>query len=240
MHNYFLDITEHAERNSPNEVCGFLHPDGNHSLSYTPVRNLASLESFAVNTSDVVAAYAKGPIAAFVHSHCQHDATFSDPDLDNLNRTRLPWFVYSTKSHTFNFRRPTGVCPPFEGREFIMGLNDCAGLVMDYFQRFFNYAFPYFTRPLATIELGYAYDCISLRNAGFQEVTGPTKPHDVILMRLGFDKPVTHVGVLVREGLLLHQLKGTVSSIEQYSGQWQRLTRFVFRHPEFTSKLPVL
>lgn len=240
MHNYFADISEYAERNAPNEICGFLHNDGQQSLRFTPARNLLSAEEFMVDPADVIKAYNLGPIEVFVHSHCTNDEKFSDVDLESLDRTRVPWLVYSTKSKLFNFRRPTGLVPTLQGRQFILGLHDCAGLVMDYFLRFFDVRFPYFTRTQTVLNLGYPWDCVTLHNYGFRPVEGPVRPHDIVLMKFAFGLPVVHTGVIVKDDLLLHHVRGKVSAVEQYSGAWSRLTQFIYRHPEFTSKLPVL
>lgn len=222
-------------------MCGFLHYDGKGSLKFSRATNLLKLDQFHVDPHDVITAYSSPNLMAFVHSHCQHDPVFSDADIEYLNRTRIPWFIYSTKTHTFNFKRPDGIFPPFVGREFIVGLHDCAGLVMDYFLKFFSLPIPFFVRTASTMAFGYPLDCVTLLNLGFEEVKdGSSRVHDVVLMQTQFGKPITHVGVVVREGLLLHQMYGRVSAMETYAGLWTRLTKLTFRHPKFTSKLSVL
>lgn len=238
MNNYLTEIMEYAERAAPNEICGFLHPDGQGSMKFVHARNTQKLEEFLVDQRDVIAAYARGSVYAFAHSHCQHDHIFSDADLECINATRVPWFVYSLKSRQFNFRRPDGCIPPFVGREFILGMNDCVGLVTDYFSKTHGFTFPFFTRTPTNLHLGYSLDVNLMYNSGFSEVKdGSLRPSDVVFMKFKFDAPVTHCGVINGDGLLLHQVQGTVSSADKYEGAWKRMTKFVFRSPKFTSKL---
>lgn len=241
MHNYFVDITQLAERSSPSEICGFLSPDNAGSLSFTACRNIAAspVEEFQAHFEDVALAYKHGVPAAFVHSHCQHGHEFSEADIAGMENSGIPWFLYSTKTRQFNFRRPIKTVPPLIGRSFVLGLRDCVAIVADYYELAFGVRFPFFVRTWETVNTGFPLDCSFLQNAGFSAVQGQEPvPNDIVLMAGRTDMPVTHVGVVLNEGLLLHQVHGKISGVEQYKGSpWQRMTRLVFRHPEFTSKL---
>ncbi len=241
MHNYFVDISALAERSNPNEICGFLTPDNAGSLAFMACRNIASTpaEEFQAHFEDVALAYRHGVPAAFVHSHCQHGHEFSEADEANMTNSGIPWFLYSTKTRQFNFRRPLKTVPPLVGRSFVLGLRDCVAVVADYYELAFGLRFPFFVRTWETINIGFPMDCAYLQAAGFKLIDGQDAiPNDIVLMAGRSDTPVTHVGVIVKDGLLLHQVHGKISGVEQYKGSpWQRLTRLVFRHPEFTSKL---
>lgn len=241
MNNYLAEISELADKFNPNEICGFLHFDGAGSLRFYNVRNCLKGEQFVVDPNDVRSAFASGTVGAFAHSHCANDEAFSEADIESINITQVPWFVYSTKSRRFNFRRPDNVYPPLVGREYILGMHDCVGLIADYFKKFYDLSFPFFCRTHDMMSHGYPLDHVLLLRLGFQEVkTDKPEINDVVLIRFNFNLPVTHAGVIVKDDLLLHQITGKVSCVEQYSGVWERMTRFVFRHPKFTSKLSVL
>lgn len=241
MYNYFVDISNLAERLSPEEICGFLLPDNNGSLAFTACRNTAKspVEEFSAHFDDVALAYTHGVPAAFVHSHCQHGHEFSDADVAGMENTGIPWLLYSTKTKQFNFRRPLRTVPPLVGRTFTLGLYDCVSLVTDYYEKAFSVRFPFFVRTWETVNNGFPFDCAYLQNAGFRQIDGrDVRPNDVVLMSARQSVPVTHVGVIVKDDLLLHQVHGKVSSVEPFKGSpWERMTRLVFRHQEFTSKL---
>lgn len=239
FHNYFTDLAVYAEKLSPNEATGFLHRTGEGSLRFEPVRNQASLEEFIVSPKDALTNIQNGAFA-FFHSHCQSDSTFSDLDLSGIENTSIPWLLYSTKDHHFNFRRPKGMFPPFEHREFIVGVQDCVTLAGDYYEKFFGLRFPFFARPPSSIEMGFALDQSVLFNMGFERIDGPARTHDLVLMSNPFKRVVNHVGVVLKDDLLLHQQFGNVSGITQYTDTLKACTRFVFRHPKFTSKLSML
>lgn len=241
MHNYFVDISTFAETQKPSEICGFLVPDHAGSMAFEACRNVAAspTEEFVAHMEDIATAYRHGVPSAFVHSHCLTGHEFSKADEAGMQNSGIPWLLYSTKTQQFNFRRPLATVPPLVGRSFVLGMQDCVAIVVDYFEKAFGVRFPFFVRSWETVNNGFPFDCAYLQGAGFEQIVGEAvRPNDVVLMAKRSDCPVTHAGVIVKDCLLLHQVHGKVSSVEAYDGSpWERLTRLVYRHPEFTSKL---
>lgn len=238
LNNYFAEIVDAAEGSAPHEITGFLHRDGKGSLRFDRTQNTKQHEEFAVDPTEALRHLSVGTAFCFVHSHCQTPHVFSEHDLSSIRTTAMPWILYSTRTHSFNFKRPPGNLPPLEGREFILGLQDCVTLVSDYYETQGLPAWPFFTRPPSSLEHGDPLDHAIIQGQGFiRSSTEDLTVGDLLMIAVGFRGQPNHLAVYLGEGLILHQLVGNVSSKCLYEGAWRRMTKFAYRHPKFTSKL---
>lgn len=238
LHNYFADLTTLAETTAPREAVAFLFYDGAGSLQVEAAANQATgAEQFSVSPLATRQAMSRPDYYGFFHSHCQSGATFSEMDLLQMRVSACPWLLYSTETHTFNWQCPPTHTNALVGRRFILGVQDCAALVSDFYARYFSIHFPFFARPPLFLDTGYTLTRQLAQQHGFVEVAGPAQPNDMLFFQWRVGQPITHVGVLLRENRLLHQVCKQVSLIEQFSAAWQDRVVAIYRREDFTSKL---
>lgn len=240
MNNYFETLSSYAEQSPRSEVVGFLYPNAQHSMDFRPVPNTTSGEMFAVDPADVMAAYTNGA-ACFFHSHCVNGAEFSVNDSESCDASGLPWLLYSLPARQFNMRYPKNYSPaPYVARSFVLGFQDCVSLVCDYFRKEFKVHFPFFVRTASSLVSGWPFDAAILNFFGFKAIDpySELRQNDILLMAPKADLPASHVGVMLDGNHMLHQRVKTLSEVCDVA-PFKRMTRAVFRHPDFTRKVSV-
>lgn len=231
----FSTIVQHAEAEAPKECCGLLlRTESGGGYDVWACRNAhADPENFfQIPVKDHLAAVATGRLVAYYHSHPKTGHQFSPADLAVSEAACLPLYVYSLVTQRFSLHEPTGRPVPLEGRFFVFGLHDCAGLVMDYHRQRLNILMPEMTgeeRQMKHLTDGFPRMDDYLERAGFVTVPTPVE-HSVVLMSLTGNGLINHCAVMVKDGNILHQLMYRTSRLDQYGGYWQERTVKVVKH----------
>lgn len=231
----FAEIVRQAEAEAPRECCGFLLRTVNgNGYEVLPCRNTADepTEFFRINSSEHLNALNTGRLAAYYHSHPKTSEQFSPADKAVSEAALLPLYVYSLVTQQFNLHEPKGRCLPLEGRFFVFGLHDCAGLVIDYHRCRLNIDLPAMLPEERTVKHltdGFANLDQYLQRGGFVEVKGPST-NAVVLMSLNGTGLVNHAAVLVDPSTILHQLMYRTSRLDLYGGYWQERTVKFVKH----------
>lgn len=243
-------MKRHAVADYPRESVGFVvMREGKET--YVPAKNVApensSTDHFVVHPQEYSDVEDSGQIVMFIHSHPNASAKPSEADLVSCEASNLPWGIISVYkdlgtgeivAHDPMTFEPSGYEAPLIGRRFYHGVTDCYTLVRDYYKRVVDIELPQFDRPdfwwenPNTLSLYVA----NFTEAGFVQVDGPPRIHDVIIMEIRSQAGPNHAGVMYDEHTMLHHLFGQLSGRVPYGGYWQEHTALVVRHKELIGR----
>jgi len=233
------EFLAHAADDYPNEACGVLARNED-DLRYIRCQNIAAnpREDFTLCPHDLGDAEAWGDVVGIVHSHPDATTQPSDRDQAMCDSTGLPWHIVSYPEGDFRT-----ICPreevPLIGRPFVLGVYDCWGLIMSYFQqehgielRDYRVDFPWWEEGRTE---NFYQDC--WHECGFREFAGPPQPGDMVIMQVQAPR-WNHAGILLEGNMLLHHLYGRLSQRTPYGGYWRERTMKIVRHKDLMRAYP--
>ena len=232
------DIRRHAEEQYPREACGLLIDDlGIGRRVYVPCRNNAARPDmhFIMNQTDQSEARKRGAVAAVVHSHPDAFPYPSEADIVHCNRSNLPWFIVGVQAgvadpqlHGF---LPVVVRQPYEGRQFVHGVQDCYQLIKDYYAQEFSITLTDYHREDGWWEAGSQsmYEENFEKEGFFSVSLDNIQVGDMIVMQVRAPVP-NHAAIYLGNEMILHHLYGRLSTKEIYSPFWQKQTVYIKRH----------
>jgi len=220
----------YAQAEDPLEACGLIVViDG--AQQFRPCLNLADEPEldFLLDPDAYRAAEDAGEVVALFHSHPATPPEPSDADRLSCEASGLPWLIANPKTEAWAELEPNGYRAPLIGRPWVWGVSDCWTLVRDWYAEQ-GHSLPDWPRPRTPAEFEAAPLFADLwREAGFVEIDpADIAEGDAVLMAIG-NHILNHVGVYVGEQMMLHHLRGRLSSRDLYGGWLQKQTGWVGR-----------
>lgn len=230
-------IRAHALEESPRECCGFVVQDGS-GLAYHRVPNTHPdpEEHFRIDGGAWAAAEDCGEIVRVIHSHPGDGARPIPSPLDQqqCNLSGVKWGIYAPDCDEYAEIEPAA--DPLIGRDFILGHNDCWGLVMDWHAKQgvllndWRVPFPWWEKQYPE---NLYYD--NWQREGFIE--SDPAPGCMVIMQVQSDK-WNHAGIITEEGQLLHHLYGRKSEVTPFArGYFRDRTVICLRHKDLPEEL---
>ena len=220
----------HAQQEDPREACGLVLVVRGRQI-YRPCRNIHDEpeEAFTIDDDDYRQAEDDGEVLAVIHSHPVTPPEPSPSDRTACEASGLPWWICNPRTAAWAQLEPCGYKAPLLGREWTWGVQDCWTLVRDWYAEQ-GTILPDWQRPARASEFEAAPMFEGLwQEAGFEQINpADLEEGDAVLMAIG-NARLNHVGVYVGDQMLLHHLRGRLSSRDLYGGWLQNCTGWVGR-----------
>jgi proteasome lid subunit RPN8/RPN11 len=240
----------HALATYPDECVGLIVETGLGRVVFC-CRNIAPAprHAFALHPHDYGAACESGKIVALYHSHCEEAPIPSQFDRTLAEKQKIVVVICGISKRgedmiaSWDIYNPSGWHAPLEGREFLMGVQDCQTLLQDYYQKELRIELPDIPRPAGKWWMhkrdaqGNITECAQdlyrehLPKAGFVPVE-KLQTHDLILMQIRAHVP-NHCGIYLGDGMMLHHPEGELSGRHPYihrQGFFAKRTIGYWRH----------
>jgi proteasome lid subunit RPN8/RPN11 len=233
LNDYFSEFATLAEATPDKECVAFLLHNGEGSLEVVPTPNIAAnpKDQFLVSYKEQSEIYKTQRVVALVHSHTDsaplHEK-ITEPDIECANSAELPFMVYSVVNKQWDLFVPEVKRPSLDNRPFLLGFTDCVSLASDV-MALHGLKLPYFPRNDRTLRYGFLSAGALLRGLSLRTVSNPL-PGDLVMFKVGTTDAPNHVGIIDKEGRLLHQLLGRKSCREVFSDSWRNMIHSVWRH----------
>ena len=223
---------QHALQEIPREACGLVVVVKGRER-YIPCRNVSAEpdEMFILDPEAYATAEDLGEITGIFHSHPKSSAAPSEADRTACESSGLVWYICSPQIGTWSELAPCGYKAPLIGRQYTWGVADCWTLVRDWYIEN-GVTLPDWERPLSSVDFIAApmFDAC-WASAGFTLIPEeePLKRGDALLLRLD-GKGLDHCAVYIGDNLILHHIRGRLSSRDIYGGWLQSCTGKRLRH----------
>lgn len=227
------DWIKHSSEKLPAEACGLLVIIKGRER-YFPCNNLsADHDHFVLDPVDYMKAESLGEIVGICHSHPKTAPVASQADKVSCEKSGLPWYIINPVTKKWTVCEPSGYAPPLIGREWTWAVMDCWTLTRDWYKEH-GLELRDWERPHNYVQFAnepFFDDC--WKTTGFYQVDIESiQRGDAVLMCLESYK-INHCGVYIGDQMLLHHVRGRLSSRDIYGSWLQKSTARILRHRDW-------
>ena len=222
---------EHLTADLSREACGLVIVVKGRER-YKPCKNLAvDQDFFILDPLDWAATEDAGEIIAVVHSHPFSSAQASQADLIACERSGIPWHIYCPHRDEWSEIQPSGYKAPLIGREWVWAVSDCWTLARDWYANEWDLELRDWPRPSSMVEFNSAptFDECWQATGFFEIQLEHLQRGDLLLMALENNR-LNHCGVYLGDQLLLHHIRGRLSSRDVFGGYYLKGVGRTLRH----------
>jgi proteasome lid subunit RPN8/RPN11 len=237
------DIKNHALEKPKEEVCGIIFLNERFEPAAVKCRNTHPdpESSFKISLDELYFVKNKYKILALYHSHPNSPATPTPCDVNNSEENGYPMYIYSVSEDSFYLYRPAAdFIRPLKGRPFAMDVNTCLTCVLDYFAQKYgppkqgslkNFVVPNDIKSANNKILEIAKNSHKFCPVKLEEVDikSPIEQDDVLVMNPGLTHAPYHLGVISKQGMILHHILGQLSTEGELRDLWIMLCIKRFR-----------
>lgn len=238
MHKKILDsFKEYAKAMGPMEACALVVQSGRkQDIVLCENTHPEPTEHFRISEKAWAGAEDKGEIIAVLHSHPGDGARpiASARDIQQCNNTGVLWGIYAPDCDEYAEIEPME--RSLIGRPFILGSDDCWGLIMDWHK----------TQGISLSDWRVEYPWWEdqyLDNLYFDNwkkegfIESEERPGCMVIMQVSANK-WNHAGIITEEGKLLHHIYGNPSAEVPYErGYFRDRTMICLRHKNLPEEL---
>lgn len=231
------EFRQHAIDNPTVEVCALAVMKGRkQQLIICENSHDTPAEHFKISAQAWANAEDQGDVVAVMHSHPGEGAKpiASARDIQQCNKSGVTWVIYAPDCDEFAEIQPQEL--PLIGRPFILGSDDCWGLIMAWHEKQgvtlsdWRVAYPWWEDQYPD---NLYFD--NWKKEGFEEAQAG--PGCMIIMQVSANK-WNHAGVITEDGQLLHHLYGNESCVVPYkAGYFKDRTVLCVRHKSLGKEL---
>ena len=228
---------EHARQQDPKEACALVVQVGRkQQLVICENTHDEPTEFFRISAKEWAAAEDIGDVVAVLHSHPGDGARpiASALDTHQCNASGVLWGIYAPDCDEYAEITPEQ--PSLIGRPFILGSDDCWGLIMAWHKSQgvelsdWRVNYPWWEDQYPE---NLYYD--NWKKEGFVEVD--EQPGCMVIMQVSANK-WNHAGIITEDGQLLHHLYGHPSTVVPYAaGYFRDRTVICLRHKDLPKEI---
>lgn len=229
----FDEILSDAASAYPNEACGLVVRSAS-GLRVVPAKNLSPVpREHSVMDPRVWRQVAEGEtVVATYHSHPDGVAQASPVDLVECDRSEVSMLIVGYPRGDLVRIEPTGSSRgiPYAGRPYRYGVLDCFTLIQDWYQRERQHLINRVDAPEGWWDRGESVFVDHVEKSGFRPLVVGEDPAygDLILFQVQSRVP-NHLGIHLGSQAFLHQPRNRLSTVDTYSGPWERMTYNTYR-----------
>lgn len=228
---------EHAISQAPAEACALVVQVGRkQQLVICENTHDEPTEFFRISAEEWAAAEDIGDVVAVLHSHPGDGARpiASALDVQQCNASGVLWGIYAPDCDEYAEINPEQ--PSLIGRPFILGSDDCWGLIMAWHKTQgvelsdWRVNYPWWEDQYPE---NLYYD--NWKKEGFVE--SDERPGCMVIMQVSANK-WNHAGIITEDGQLLHHLYGHPSAVIPYAaGYFRDRTVICLRHKDLPEEI---
>lgn len=217
---------KHAIECFPEESCGLVIDD-----IYLPCKNTARdpLRDFKIDTKLYIVN--NDNIKCIIHSHNDFPHA-SKKDMQQQLATDIPWGIINLKHRNVTDIQFWGDSLPVQdliGRTFFHGINDCYGLVRDYYRKEKGITLKQFPREMSWWLTDEHMLVNNMKEAGFNVIDKDRLEVGDVIFGSILSKSVNHSAIYVGNGLILHHLVNRLSRTEPLV-RWNKYVTHYLRY----------
>jgi proteasome lid subunit RPN8/RPN11 len=238
---YELQIIRWSNERPTEELCGVLmrHYESFMAVQIANVANEPT-RTFAMDEKPFLDAVNSGQVWGTWHVHPGPNDTDgpSLADMDRANAWGLPMAILIRRTMRFRYYMPNDYKVPIFHRPYVPGIFDCFALVRQALSEYVGFELDDLDRERLD-EYGCLPDIKEYWEGQGWEMLYQPKPGRVALISYFGQSRCNHLGLIISDWEMIHQLRGHPSRVDHLAG-WQHWAQGYLSHPAVEHKIKTM